>query len=469
MRRFCNLIVLLASAALAFIPITSTAQSGTDFANAPPQNNWANWRGPNYDGTLGDAQPPLRWSDRQNIKWKTDVPGKGSGSPVVWEDQIILLTAIDSSMGGAANPPPNPPPAEAQPKGEEKEGGLGGRGGGGRAAPTTEQEFVVLSYNLADGVERWRTTVNKAVPHERGHQTNTFASSSAVTDGRRIFASFGSHGIYCLDMRGKILWEKQLGKQVTRNQFGEGSSPSLVKETLIVPWDHEGQSILYALDAASGEIRWQTERQEKTTWATPLAVEYDGKTQIITNGTTVRSYDLADGKLLWSCGGQASNPIPTPVRMENFVVAMTGYRGNAIYAIPLDGSGEISESEKVLWHNHDAAPYVASPTLYKGQLYFTKERTGVMSSLDAKTGKVLIGPSRLTEIRDVYASPVAAGDRIYFTGRDGTTVVVKHGDKLEELAVNKLGESVDASPAIIGNSLLIRGSDKLYRIQEAGP
>jgi outer membrane protein assembly factor BamB len=186
--------------------------------------------------------------------------------------------------------------------------------------------------------------------------------------------------------------------------------------------------------------------------------------QIITNATVVRSYDLATGDLLWSCGGQVANPIPSPVRLDDFVVCMTGYRGNAIFALPLSAKGDISNSDKIRWKNGDAAPYVASPTLYKGQLYFSKERTGAVSSIDARTGKVLFPATRLSEIRDMYASPVAAGDKIYFTSRDGVTVVIRHGGKLEELAINKLGEPVDASPALIGDTILIRGAENLYLI-----
>lgn len=420
----------------------------------PAQNNWPNWRGPNHDGSVEGANPPLMWSDTKNIRWKAPVPGHGSGSPVVWSEQVILLTAIDTGQPPKDAPAP---PAEA---------GAAPGNRGAREAPQTVHEFLVLSYSLATGEEQWRTTVNRAVPHEGGHHTNTYASSSAVTDGKRIYASFGSHGIYCLDMRGAKLWEKDLGDLQTRNHFGEGSSPALVGNTLIVPWDQEENSCIYALDADTGEIRWRTERNEVTTWATPLAAEHEGRTQIVTNGTVVRSYDLETGNLLWSCGGQVTNPIPSPVRLDDFVICMTGYRGNAIYAMPLDAEGDITDTDRIRWFNRDAAPYVSSPVLYKGQLYFTKERSGAMSSIDARTGEVLIPPTRLSEIRDVYASPVAAGDKVYFTSRDGVTTVVRHGKTLEELAVNKLGEPVDASPAIVGDALLIRAAEHLYCIAE---
>jgi outer membrane protein assembly factor BamB len=436
------------------------------------ENNWPNWRGPNFDGSLENADPPSEWSDTKNVRWKVAVPGKGNSSPIVWNDQIILLTAVDTGLRPDGFEPPAPlaaaqdaGEAQAQPERSGSRRGRG-RGRGDRSRPTTAHEFIAIAFDLADGQKRWQSVLHRAVPHESGHQTNTFASSSAVTNGSHIFASFGSHGIYCLDMQGNVVWSKDLGDMQTRNQFGEGSSPALIGDTLIVTWDHEGQSLIYALDAATGGVRWKQERDERTTWATPLAVEHEGRTQVVTNGTIVRSYDLATGELLWSCGGQVSNPIPSPVRLDNFVICMTGFRGNAIYAMPLDARGDISNTDTILWYNNDAAPYVSSPVLYKGQLYFTKERTGVMSSIDAKTGKVLIRPTRLSEIRDVYASPVAAGDKIYFTSRDGVTVVIRHGNALEELAVNKLGEPVDASPAIVGDELLIRSAEHLYCIAD---
>lgn len=417
-------------------------------------NNWANWRGPNYDGSLEGVNPPISWSAEENIRWKVAVPGEGKSTPIIWGDRIYLLSAINTDRPAGAQA--NAPAAEA--------GGRGGFGGMNKPQPSTIYEFVVLAYNRHDGQEVWRTVVNETVPHEAGHSTNSHASFSPVTDGKHIFASFGSQGVYCLTMEGDVVWSRDLGKMQTRNAFGEGGSPALHANKLIVPWDHEGPSALIALDARNGETLWSTERDEPSAWATPLIVEVGGKTQIVTNGTTVRSYDFEDGKLLWECGGQVANPIPTPVRVNDFVICMTGYRGNAIYALPFDASGDLTGTDKVRWHRTDAAPYVASPTLYKGRLYFTKSRDGIMSSVDAQTGKVIIPEHRISGIRDIYASPVAAADRIYFTSREGVTTVVKHSDTYEELSVNKLGEAVDASPAISGDQIFIRGAEHLYCI-----
>lgn len=483
-------------------------------------NNWANWRGPNYDGSVEGANPPWEWSQDKNIQWKTAVPGKGSSSPIVWGDRIYLATAIETDRegqpdlrgvplgpGGApsgAAPGPTrqgfrglqrgpgseapPAGADASQGGQRRGGppggprGAGGPGGMNAPIPTHYFQFVVLAYDRNNGKEVWRSVLNEAVPFEGGHPTNTFASGSPVTDGRHVFVSFGSFGVYCLDLDGNRVWSADLGRMRTRNAFGEASTPALHGDTLIVPWDQDGWedkngngqrdddellSSLVALNAKTGEVKWRTARPtEVTTWATPLIVEHAGRTQVVTNGSVVRSYDLGTGQLLWECGGQVSNPIPSPIRLNDAVICMTGYRGNAIYSMALDSSGKIDETDKVNWSRTDAAPYVASATLYKGQLYLTKERDGIMTAVDATTGEVIIPQTRITGVRDIYASPVSAADRIYFTSREGVTTVIRHGSQYEELAVNKLGEPVDASPAISGNQIFIRAAEHLYCIAE---
>ncbi len=350
--------------------------------------------------------------------------------------------------------------------GEARGGRRGRRGSGGGASPTNYYAFMVLCFDRTTGKEVWRTTAIEQVPHESGHNTNTFASSSPVTDGERIYVSFGSRGVHCLDLDGNLLWSKDLGKMQTRNQFGEGSSAAIYKGTLVVPFDHEGDSFIVALDAQTGEEKWRQPRDEQTTWSTPLITEYDGRVQVIANGSNrVRSYDLASGEIIWECGGQAGNPIPTPVRFEDNVIVMTGYRGYAIYSIPLNSHGDITDSETITWIEEDAAPYVPSPVLYQGQLYFFKANNGVLVSRDAKTGELLIDQTRVPDLSTVYASPVAAANHIYLTGRDGTTVVLKHGKNFEVIASNKLDDTIDASAAIVGDEIFLRGKEHLYCIR----
>ncbi len=447
---------------------------------------WPRWRGPNASGAASNGNPPIQWSETENIRWKIEVPGVGSSTPIVLGDRVYVATAVKT---GRVNEGADATAAESESgasesqraersdarsgrerAGRERAGGVGrgGRGGGGRrsgggAAPNHYYAFMVLAYERATGAEVWRSTLTEQVPHEAGHNTNTFASASPVSDGERLYVSFGSRGVYCLDLSGKTLWTRDLGKMQTRSQFGEGSSPAIFHETLVVPFDHEGESFIVALDAKSGEEKWRQNRDERTTWATPLITEFNGRTQVITNGSNrVRSYDLATGELIWQCGGQAGNPIPSPVRFEDNVIVMTGFRGYAIYSIPLSSKGDITDSETITWIEEDAAPYVPSPLLYQGQLYFVKANNGVLVSRDAKTGELRIDQTRLPDISTVYASPVAANGHVYLTGRDGMTLVLKHGDSFEVLAKNKLDEEIDASAAIVGDEIFFRGKQHLY-------
>ena len=453
---------LFACVALAVCVFVSRAWTG-DF-DTDRIGNWHQWRGPDGNGVAANGSPPIEWSEERNIKWKVELPGRGSSTPIVWNDRVFVLTAIETDRKSE-----NAPAKVQAPPPENSSGRRRGRPGRFRQPPpTTYYQFAVICLDRETGKKIWQQVAIQAVPHEGGHPTNSFASGSPTTDGKHLYASFGSQGIYCFDLDGKLQWQRDLGRMQTRNAFGEGSSPTLHDDTLVVTWDHEGPSFIVALDANTGDTRWRVERDEPTTWATPLVVDAAGRKQVITNGTNrVRSYDLETGRLIWECGGQATNPIPSPVMLDNVVFCMTGYRGFAIYAISLDATGDITDSDKVVWSRDDAAPYVASPVLYDGHLYFTKSRNAILASVDAKTGSSVISESRLPGLSSLYASLVAADDRIYAVGRSGTTVVIKHGPQLEILATNELGEGIDASTAIVGKQLFLRGEKHLYCIEDA--
>ena len=430
-----------------------------DFSSARLEN-WHQWRGPTADGVAPYGEPPVQWSETKNIGWKTEIPGKGSSSPVVWEDRIFLLTSVPAGQGGDRTAAQRTD-SRAAPSSSGRR-----RGFGPGPAPTTPQQFTVVCVDRKSGKILWQRMAAEQVPHEAGHETNTFASASPITDGEFVYASFGSYGIYCYDVEGNLKWKRDLGTMETRNDFGEGSSPALHGDTLVVTWDHEGQSFIVALDARTGEIRWKVNRDELTTWATPLIVEHKGRAQVITNGAKrVRSYDLASGKLIWECGGQTGNPIASPVVHGNLVYCMTGFRGNAVYAIPLDSKGDITGTEQVAWHTNETGPYIASPVLYEGVLYVTKDRNAILSSFDPRTGESIIDETRLPGLDILYASPVAAADRLYYTDRSGTTLVLEHGPELKVLATNRLDEGIDASPAIVGDQMFVRGTQHLYCIE----
>jgi outer membrane protein assembly factor BamB len=360
----------------------------------------------------------------------------------------------------------NEPPAAESLRGRPGSG----RRGGGRfdiEAPKNYYRFVVLCIDRNTGKTIWERTACELVPHEGHHETGSFASASPITDGQLLFASFGSRGIYCYDLDGNAKWDKDLGDLRMRFSFGEGSSPALFDNTLVQICDQEEGSFVVALNAQTGKEMWRKPRDEVSTWATPLIVKAAGRVQVVTSGSNrIRSYDLRNGDLIWECGGLGSNPIACPVAVGNLAVVMTGHQNPAGLAVPLDSEGDVTGTDKVAWRIEGSTPYVPSPLVYEDTIYFTKSRNAILSSVAAKTGEYIISQKRLPDMSSVYASPVAAGGRIYISSREGTTIVLKHGSKFEVIASNSLNETIDASPAIVGSELFIRTESNLYCISE---
>lgn len=444
-----------------------TAANAADLA----ARNWPQWRGPAFNGTAPHGSAPTTWSETEHVKWKFKIPGEGSATPIIWEDQVFILTAIEAARPDAAAAPKadTPPVAEPAPEGGRPRRGPGGGGGGMRSEkPSTPVQFVVISLDRKTGKPLWQKTAREQVPHEGHHRDHGFASGSPVTDGEHLFAYFGSFGLYCYDMKGNLQWEKDLGDMQTRASFGEGSSPALHGDTLVVNWDHEGEDFIVALDKKTGAERWRQKRDEPTTWSTPLIVEHGGKAQVIVCATNkIRSYDLATGAPVWECAGMTANVIPTPVSEAGRIYAISGFRGAALLAIQLGRTGDLTGTDAIAWQLGKGTPYVPSPLLTGGRLYFYSGNNGVLSCVDAATGKPLIDAERLNDLMGgVYASPVSADGRIYLAGRDGKTVVIKQSDKIEILATNKLDDRFDASPAIVGKDLFLRGHQSLYCIGE---
>ncbi|SRR6056297_855179 len=400
-------------------------------------DNWAHWRGPTGNGVAPQGQPPVRWSTTENVRWKVAIPGRGSGSPIIWEDRVFVITAVPTD--------PN-------------------------AGPTarSELQFQLLCFNRGDGSLRWQKTATVATPHQDTHITNGFASASPCTDGTYVYAHFGSRGLFCYTLDGELVWKRtDLGAMSTRNAFGEGSSPTLAGDQIIVPWDHEGPSSLYALNKRTGQTVWQVTRDEPTCWATPLIIEHQGKQQIIMNGqTAARAYDLQTGEELWRCGGQTERPVASAVAENGLVFIGSGFRGSFLGAFHPGGAGDIEGTPAVAWTIDRDTPDIASPLLSNGRLYFYKAKTGLLTCVDAATGKPHYTASRLPDIRSTYASPIAAGGYVYLTGRSGTTVVIKDAPTLEVVATNSVGETVDATPAPVDGELFIRGERHLFCIAE---
>jgi outer membrane protein assembly factor BamB len=309
-------------------------------------------------------------------------------------------------------------------------------------------------------------------PHEGGHVTGSLASNSAVTDGEHIYVFFGSRGLYCLDLTGELKWSKDLGRMHTLHAHGEGSSPVLYGDKLIVCWDHEADSFLYAFDKRTGKQLWKVARDEKTSWSTPLVVELEGKAQVIVSATKrVRGYDLATGTQLWECGGLTDNVVSSPVYTDGVVIAGNSYYQQAMLGIRLAGAtGDITGTDRVAWKLNRMTPYVSSPLLYGDTLYFLRHNQNILSRLEPATGKPRGEALRLEGITDfIFASPVGAAGRIYVTGRDGTTVVLRHDRENATLAVNHLDDSFSASPALAGREFYLRGERFLYCIAEPQP
>jgi outer membrane protein assembly factor BamB len=405
---------------------------------------WPQWRGPDATGVSKTATPPLEWSDTKNIRWKVEIPGRGSASPIVWGDRVYVLTAVPAGASLDSSHQP-------------------------RGASPSMHRFVVLAIDRATGRTVWERSAREVAPHETSHpQNGTWASSSAITDGEILIAPFESRGLYAYDLNGNLLWQTDLGDKRMRMQFGEGSTPALFRNRLVVVWDHTAGSFITVLDARTGKEIWRQSRAESDSWATPLVLERDGRAQVIVPGMNrVRSYDLETGDIVWHTAGLTMNPIPSPVADDVLVYLMSGFRGNSLKAIRVAGAkGDITGTDAVRWTLERDTPYVPSPLLYDGILYFLKSNNGMLSAYDARTGTPHFQVQRLPSAPEVFASPVGADGRIYIPSRDGTTVVLKHGPTLQTLAENKLSDGFDASPPLVDREIFLRGYKYLYCIAQ---
>ncbi len=414
---------------------------------------WPQWRGPHANGVSPDGNPPIEWSEDKNIKWKTQIPGLGHATPIIWEDQIFILTAVKT---------------EKQAKSSDQNGDQqsGRRQSDGKTSNI--HKFIVLSVNRDNGKILWQRTVGEELPEEGIHEVGSWASNSPVTDGKHLYAYFGSRGLFCLDMRGKLKWKRDFGQMRKRSDFGEGSSPVIYDNKIIINWDHEGESFIIAIDKKTGGDIWKVNRDEISSWSTPYVVETNGITQVITTASTaVRSYDVANGKLIWECAGLTSNVIPSPFVADGIVYAASGHRGFALMAIRLSAAkGDITGTDAIIWKHVKDMPYTPSLLLLDNMIYALRSNKGILSCLDAKDGKVYYEAERLEGIGDIFSSPAGVKDRFYIVGQNGITFVVKHGPKFEILGQNKLDDNFSASPVIVGNNLYLRGYQNLYCIAE---
>lgn len=412
--------------------------------------NWPQWRGPLQTGESPVAIAPVQWSSSENIAWKTKIPGRGHSTPIVWGEHVFLTTAI--------------------PVGEKLPPKLSGRPGEHDNLPVDSRyQFAVLDIHRNSGRIAWQKVVHEALPIEAGHQSASLASNSAATDGERLFAFFGSHGLYCLDFQGNVLWQRDFGMQHSKHGHGEGCSPALYGDYLAINWDHEENSFLVVLDKRTGQDLWRKDRREDTSWSSPIIVSLQGKQQLIVCGTNrVRGYDLLTGDTIWECGGMSSNIVATPVYSHGIVYVGSSYEKRMLMAINIDGArGDVTSTAQVLWTRTRGTPYVPSPLLVDQSLYFLTHYQNIITRIDGPTGHDAPGPMRLGALGNIYASPVSAAGHIYVTDLAGNTMVITASDVPRVISVNALNENVNASLAIAGKEIFIRGVDHLYCISDA--
>jgi outer membrane protein assembly factor BamB len=412
-------------------------------------DHWPQWRGPFLTGVARGPAPTI-WNDKQNIKWKVPIAGRGYSTPIIWGDKIFLTTAVPT---GKANkdglaPAPNP---------------NGGFGAG------EENKFILLCLDRLTGKTLWERTAKIATPHEGYHRMyGSFASASPATDGKYVYAWFGSRGTYCYDFDGKLIWQKDLGVKLTmRNQFGEGGAPGLHGDWLILTHDQEANSFVVALDKRTGKEVWRASRDEISTWATPLFAEVKGRTQVITNGTKkVRSYDLLNGKLIWECAGLGLNAIPAPALHHDLVLAMTGHRDPKLMAIKLGREGDLTGSDAVAWSHTRGLSYTPSPVLHDGKFYALTD-SGMLSCFNATTGVPYYHQRRLPTPDNYKASPTAADGKLYLASESGAVTIVKLGEQFEVIGSNQLEDQFFiASPVIVAGELYLRSQTQLFCINE---
>ena len=411
-------------------------------------DQWPQWRGPNWNGVAPHADPPVNWSETENLRWKTPIEGYGSGTPIIWGDRIFLLTAIalDVEM-----PIPDVIPADT-PNINEHSQVIGS---------WKPQRFEVVCLDRTTGAPRWNETVLEAMPHQSHHRKGSFAPESPVTDGEHLYAYLGSHGLHCYDFDGRRVWKKDFEPQAIEDSLGEGSSPALWGDTLVIVVDTERQSFVVAIDKTSGEELWRQNRDETSNWSTPRILTHEGLPQVVVNGATVHAYDLASGEPLWSCAGHTAGALPMPAAGHGMAFTASGWKRDLLQAIELGHRGDLTGGEHVIWSLTRGVPYVPCPMLWGDELYLLEDQS-FFSCVTATDGTPHYAKHRLPDAPNFSASPVGAADRIYLLSEDGATVVLKRGPEPTVLAVNRLDGTFYASPAIVGDAIYLRSGEHLY-------
>ena len=455
---------------------------GTAAPQSAENENWPSFRGADALSTSeDDPRLPTTWTTTENVVWKAPIEGLGWSSPVIWGNQIFLTTVVSDGeieeprMGlyfpyGSPEPSPDfrdPEPGELM----EREADV--------------HRWLVYALDFDSGDVLWTSEVNRATPNFDRHLKNTYASSTPVTDGERVYAYFGNVGIFTFDMDGNQLWEQRFDASDTRLGWGPAASPVLHDNTLFIVNDTDEESFVVALDAETGEERWRRDRDEGTNWSTPFVWQNEIRTELITTGSDqVRSYDL-NGQELWNFSGLSSITIPQPFSAHGLLYITSGYVGDStrpVYAIKPGAAGDITindseqRDEHIAWFDDTAGPYHPTPLVY-GDYYFTLQDRGFFTVHDAQTGEELYFTEQQIQTQEVRrrvapgangftSSPWAYNGRIFVLSEDGDTYVLDSENNFRLVATKSLGEVAMSSPAIAQGSLFIRTRSHLWRLTD---
>jgi outer membrane protein assembly factor BamB len=421
---------------------------------APSQaGNWPQWRGPASQGISTDKNLPTEWSDTKNIQWKTAIPGRGHSSPIVWGKHIFLTTSIEGAVIPGAKPYKHILGNQ-----EFKHPDWAGS--------NYSYTLKLLCIDSTNGKLLWERTAYEGGVFDHRHKKNTYASPTAVTDGKYVIAFFGSEGLYCYDFKGNQVWKLSLGG-IPQLGMGPGASPVIYENLVIVTCDQDAGegSFMIAVDKKSGKEAWRVTRKTRATWATPVLVKTPQRTELVVSGAeTVISYDPATGKEIWRCEGVVSHAIPTPVTDGEVMYLSAGSQAKKALAVKLGGTGDLTNTPSVLWKYAKGTAYVPSPILYGNYLYLMTD-SGLLTCLEARTGEVKYEGGRVPVPAKFTASPVAFDGKILLTSEDGDTFVLKAGPVHEVLRTNSIGEPIYASPAIADGRIFIRGEKHLYCVK----
>lgn len=413
--------------------------------------NWPQFRGPQVDGIGEGATLPETWSPVENVVWKTDLPGWGWSSPVIWEKRIFVTAAVHEG-----------------PRDKMFAGGYPG----GFVKPTDVHRWIVLCLDFDTGKILWQREAHKGLPPQPRHPRNSYASETPICDGERVYAYFANIGLFCYDRNGKLLWDRRWDSYPMRDGWGTGTSPVLHKDRLFIVNDNEKVSFMVALDRTTGRQLWRVERAEKSNWATPYVWENEQRTEIVTIGTAkARSYDL-QGKLLWDLTGTSGLVSQIPMSKHGLLYLGAGYHYGPLYAVRPGATGDISlkegeSSNKWIAWSQPRGSSIHPGYLISGERLFVLFDAGLLSCFNAKTGATIIPRSRLdTGGGRFYASPWAYNGKVFLLNEDGTTWVIDDGPRFNVIRKNSLNDFAWATPAIARGSLFIRTYTKLYRLQK---